>query len=93
MPDNALPREELAGGSAAGIVPRPLLGNGSGKRGAAMAEILKMLVEEFSRHLQEALSQEQPLPSPCFGGPSSVLLSTGSLPPPVGEVCHRPGYM
>jgi hypothetical protein len=66
MPGNALPRAKLAGGSAAGIVPGLLLGNGLGRRDAAMAELLKMSVEEFSRHLLEALSQEQPLPSPCL---------------------------
>jgi hypothetical protein len=48
MPGNALPREELAGGFAAGIVPGPFPGNGLGRRGAAMEELLKMSVEEFS---------------------------------------------
>jgi hypothetical protein len=66
IPGNALPREELAGGSAVGIVPGPLQGDGSGRRGATMAELPKIPVEEFSRHLREALSQEQPLPSPCL---------------------------
>jgi hypothetical protein len=50
-PGNALPRAELAGGFAAGIVPGLLPGNGSGRRDAAMAELPKMPVEEFSRHL------------------------------------------
>jgi hypothetical protein len=48
MPGYALPREELARGSAMGIIPGPLLGNGSERRGAAMAELPKMPVKEFS---------------------------------------------
>jgi hypothetical protein len=42
MPSNALLREELVGGPAAGIVLGPLPRNGSGQRGATMAELLKM---------------------------------------------------
>jgi hypothetical protein len=34
-----------------------------------MVELPNMSVEEFSRHLGEALSQEQPLPSPCLWCP------------------------
>jgi hypothetical protein len=45
---NALPMAELAEGSAVSIVPGPLPGNGSGRRDAAMAELPKMPVEEFS---------------------------------------------
>jgi hypothetical protein len=55
MPGNALPRAELAGGSAAGIVPGLLPENDSERRDAAMAELPKMSVEEYSRHLREAL--------------------------------------
>jgi hypothetical protein len=80
-------------GFCRGHLPGPLPGNGLGRRDAAMAELLKMPIEELSRHLQEALSQSNPCLHHAFGAPSSVLLPTGSLPPPMGEECHGPGYM
>jgi hypothetical protein len=52
VPGNALPGwtpwEELARGLAAGIVPRHLPGNGTGKRDATMTELPKMPEEGFS---------------------------------------------
>jgi hypothetical protein len=49
-------RTELARGLGVGIIPGRLPGNGKGSRGATMIELPKMSVEEFSGHLQEALS-------------------------------------
>jgi hypothetical protein len=58
-----------------------------------MAELLKMSVEDPSRHLREALSQEQLLPLICHWRLDSAWFSTGFLPPPVGEECHSPSYL
>jgi hypothetical protein len=58
-----------------------------------MAELPKMLVEDPSRHLREALLQEQLLPSPCHWRLDSVWFSADFLPSPVREECHGPGYL